>query len=271
MNREFYYPDRLSRHFERISHYLKNASASRRLRLAVKNNPFAYSLVEHGIRTAAALKRPRQLKTYLATGVCRKLNVGSGADPIPGWINADLTPWRKSIVYMDATKPLPLPTASMNFVFTEHMIEHIAYDDARAFLREAFRVLRAGGRIRIATPDLDRILTLKTDPPSGVQRAYVAFSNRQYGEPDQGDNPAFAINRTFREWGHQFIYDYRTLRDLLVNCGFDQVHRCNVGESEHPELIGLERHGREIGDSFNVFETLVVEASKPLLLNLSDQ
>ena len=247
------------RPFERAVSYFKHISPKQRLRQALKRNAIAYWLVEHGVRVAFFLKRPRQLETYLATQECPKLNLGSGVRAISGWINADLTPWRKSIVYMDATKPLPLPSASMTFVYSEHMIEHIDYEQARACLEEAFRVLRAGGYIRIATPDLDRILALKTDTPNDVQRAYAASANPQ----QRGDNPAFAINRMFREYGHRFIYDYRTLRDVLVTCGFDRVQRCCVGKSEHPELVGLEMHGLEIGDAFNLLETMVVEAYKP--------
>jgi predicted SAM-dependent methyltransferase len=256
--RQIYFGDWL-RPFERAFSSFKPTSLKQRLGRALKRNAITYWLIELGVRVAFFLKRRRQLETYLATQECPKLNLGSGVRPISGWINADLTPWRKSIVYMDATKPLPLPSASMTFVYSEHMIEHIDYEQARVCLQEAFRVLRPGGYVRIATPDLDRMLTLKTDTPNDVQRAYVAWANRQ----QHGDNPAFAINRMFREYGHQFIYDYRTLRDLLVACGFDRVQRRCVGESEHPELVGLEMHGLEIGEAFNLLETMVVEAHKP--------
>jgi predicted SAM-dependent methyltransferase len=219
-------------------------------------------LKEQGIRAASAVDRRRKLKAYFDTQDCPKLNLGAGKNPIFGWINADLRPWRKSIVYMNATKPLPLPSQSLNFLYTEHLIEHIEYEQAHAFLREAFRVLRRGGYMRIATPDLDRILRLKTDALDEVERAYVAWSSLNY-QPHQDDNPAFAINRMFREYGHRFIYDYRTICGLLVACGFDQVRRGRVGESEHPEMAGLERHGHQIGDAFNRLETLIVEARKP--------
>jgi len=70
----------------------------------------------------------------------------------------------------------------------------------------------------------------------------------------------FAINRAFRGWGHQFLYNETTLRSLLLDAGFGHVVRREYGQSEHQELRGLERHERQ--PDFDGFShILIVEAS----------
>ena len=50
----------------------------------------------------------------------------------------------------------------------------------------------------------------------------------------------FVINNFFRDWGNKFIYDYKTLRDVLEKCGFINITRYNPGESDDKNLQGIE-------------------------------
>jgi len=70
----------------------------------------------------------------------------------------------------------------------------------------------------------------------------------------------FALNRAFRGWGHQFLYNERTLHATLSDAGFANVDRCQYGESTHRDLQGLERHEKspDYGDLSHI---LIVEAS----------
>ncbi len=71
------------------------------------------------------------------------------------------------------------------------------------------------------------------------------------------------INDFFRNFGHQFIYDPATLAHAFTGAGFTDVTPCDVGESRHDSLRGIEQHGRDLGDEFNRLETFVLEATKP--------
>ena len=80
----------------------------------------------------------------------------------------------------------------------------------------------------------------------------------------------FVVNAIFREFGpddasgHQFIYSLETLAERLRAAGFTDVRRCEVGESAHAMLRGIERHADAVGDGRVVrYETLVVEATRP--------
>ena len=53
--------------------------------------------------------------------------------------------------------------------------------------------------------------------------------------------------------------EYRITCELA---GFGEVISCNVKESRHPPLDGLERHGTAISDAYNVLQTMVLEGTK---------
>jgi hypothetical protein len=72
------------------------------------------------------------------------------------------------------------------------------------------------------------------------------------------------INNFVRNWGHEFIYDEKTLCNALERRGFCAITRCQPGESDDENLRGIESHGRRISEDFNRLESIVVQASKPV-------
>lgn len=198
---------------------------------------------------------------YLKENLVRKLQIGSGHNPLQGWLNTDLEV-EKGLIYLDATKPLPMPDSSMDYVFSEHMFEHIPYQDGNKFLKEANRVLKSGGKIRIATPDLDFLIRLYLEIDTDLVRRYVKFEVDRYISYPKAYTRGNVINNTFRNWGHQFIYDFEMLSLTLADAGFTDIVRSTPNQSDDPQLRNLESHGRVIGEEFNLFETIVVEAKK---------
>src|SRR5713101_6538584 len=61
-------------------------------------------------------------------------------------------------VIWDLRRGLPFPSGSCAAILGEHVIEHIAKEDAEKLLRECHRVLQKGGVVRISTPDAGRFL-----------------------------------------------------------------------------------------------------------------
>jgi len=72
------------------------------------------------------------------------------------------------------------------------------------------------------------------------------------------------VNCFFRSWEHQFLYDPQTLNAALQEAGFVDVVEFGPGESRDEHLLGIESHGRIIGEEMNRFETMVLEAVRPL-------
>ena len=60
-------------------------------------------------------------------------------------------------------------------------------------------------------------------------------------------------------WGHRFIYDEATLTVSMIAARLERIKRCEIGESVHPHMRDLERHGTAIDPAINAFETMVLE------------
>jgi SAM-dependent methyltransferase len=207
---------------------------------------------------------PAQMQSYLATDEAKKLHIGAGPNLLDGWLNTTLQPLKKGSIHLNAIKPYPLPDASFDYVFSEHMIEHVTFQAAQVMLSQCFRVLKSGGRIRIATPDLERMLAVYTENPGPEQEAYIRWTVDSFLTDTDGYNPSFVINKIFHGWGHVFIYDQKTLTYALENVGFRDVVRFNAGISDDPHLQHVEQHGKVINNEpMNQYETLVLEARKP--------
>jgi len=200
--------------------------------------------------------------SYLSTAKVAKLHIGCGNNVLAGWLNADYFPYREDILHLDATKPFCLlQDNSFEFVFSEHMIEHICYFDAVSMLRECHRVLRNGGRIRISTPDLIFLVNLMRDEKSDLQKNYIKWSAITNASKVPHAVDTFVINNFVRDWGHQFIYDEKTLRAALEEAGFRNVIRCNLQSSNSEHLCNLENEQR-MPEKFLRLETLTIEGTK---------
>jgi SAM-dependent methyltransferase len=219
----------------------------------------AYWLVRSGVLHFGAGPLMRR---YLRRPGPHRLHLGAGGEGLPGWLNTDLHPERWPTVRLDATRPFPLPDAAFDRVFSEHMIEHLPLAGARQMLREAFRVLKPGGRIRIATPDLARVVGLYAGGPAGANADYLRWAVAYGRHPADLPADAVVINSLFHDHGHQFLFDEATLGAALRQCGFTAIRRWPPGESDDELLRGLEVHHRVIGRAANDYETLVLEAGK---------
>lgn len=208
------------------------------------------------------LRRRRSIDGYLQEHAVRKLQLGAAENVRSGWLNTDLHGYGHGaeLVYLDVRKRFPLPDASFDFVFSEHMLEHLTYEDGQRCLRECLRVLRRGGTIRTATPSLEQLARLYDG--GEVREHYVRWAVDTLEPEVRAYLPGVAVNNFFRSWGHRFIYDEDTLRHALTEAGFVDIRPLCVGESPHPELAGLERHLGEAPE-INEYETFVLEARRP--------
>lgn len=85
------------------------------------------------------------------------LNLGCGARLHPAWTNVDYVASAPSVMTHDLRRGVPFPDDEFDVVYHSHVLEHFSKTQGRQFLRECFRVLKRGGTLRVAVPDLERI------------------------------------------------------------------------------------------------------------------
>ena len=100
------------------------------------------------------------IKFYLNSINVKKIHIGCGTNILKGWLNTDYMPVSNEVILMDATQKLPFENNTFDYVFSEHMIEHITYTQGGLMLSECFRVLKSGGKLRVSTPDLRFLFSL---------------------------------------------------------------------------------------------------------------
>lgn len=210
----------------------------------------------------ALVTSPLVINHYVRDHSLRKLQIGAGDNNLPGWLNTDYDP-RRGQAYVDATKPFPFPDRFFNYVFSEHVIEHLTYEQGLAMLKECYRVLAPGGKVRIATPNLLKFVELFQDTKTDEMWRFMQRKIEYCDWPRTAPPECLMLNLELRSWGHQFVYDPRTLRDSLPRAGFRMIAEFLPGESDDPELRGVEiRHNlgeREMND----YETMVFQAVRP--------
>lgn len=165
------------------------------------------------------------------------LNVGCGTDYKDGWINIDNNSdnnINKLDLNWDLRYPLPFEDNSVDFIFNEHFIEHLTVEEGQVAIKDSMRVLKPGGVLRIATPDLelsvDKYLNVSLEDDVVVKQFNLEFIKTR----------AERLNMAFSWWGHKWLYDWEELERRLREAGCKNIKACKLRKSIHKELRGIE-------------------------------
>lgn len=179
--------------------------------------------------------------------VLRRMNLLSAT-------SAELAEMRRSgrVRFANAAVGIPCAAGSVAAVYSSHMIEHLDRGEARAFLAEVRRVLRPGGVVRIAAPDLSRLVgdyVATGDADGFVSGIHMGL-----------DRPAGV--RGWLKWAlvgprhHLWMYDGESLARLLRETGFADATVVAAGTTgiADPGLLDLAERAAE---------SVYVEAVRP--------
>lgn len=146
------------------------------------------SIRKSGIyRQLSRKRRVRRLRAQMRAANLLRVVLGAGPTQFPGWFQTD-----KEI--LDVTRPEDwselFEPESIDYLLSEHMLEHLSESDAGVALKQCYRYLKPTGLFRIAVPDgyrRDDVYLAEASPPKD---------------------------------GHQVLYNVDTLTKALENAGF---------------------------------------------------
>lgn len=202
------------------------------------------------------------MQNYLLQNTVKKLQVGSGPNVLPGWLNTCKNPEVPGVYFLDITQRSPFNDNTFDYVFSEHMIEHMTYVDGIAMLRECYRIMKPGARIRISCPDINFLIRLANNP-SDQDIEYIKWASQHFTPWAPYTDGIFVLNNFVRDFHHIFIYNPKTLEKSLTMTGFTDFTWHNIKESSDPHLCNLENDKR-MPAGFLQIETMTVEAIKPV-------
>jgi len=91
------------------------------------------------------------------------LNLGCGHRHHPDWINIDVQSTGPGVRAHSLYAGIPFSDGAIDVVYHSHVLEHFPKRFTPIFLKDCHRVLKPGGIIRVAVPDLERIMRIYID------------------------------------------------------------------------------------------------------------
>jgi predicted SAM-dependent methyltransferase len=160
--------------------------------------------------------------------------------------------WNPNIVIHDVKKPLPFPDASMDAVYSSHLLEHLCLEEAKKLLKECYRVLKPNGVLRIVVPDLKSIVTKYLEDINSNSTAIRECAADKLCERLNSWKPKLSKDNIFYKiykWTksynfHKWQYDAYSLQKYFVDAGFRAVEEKEIYESRISGIEKIEREGR---------------------------
>ena len=166
----------------------------------------------------------------VATDLPKKVNYGCGGNLIEGWLNVDLYEADAlNYRYVNLLEKHPFPDNSVQFGFSEDMLEHLNQAESIFFIGEIYRSLTPGGVMRLSFPGLEGVLNRHYSPtPTSEIRLR------------QGEFEAYSF------WDHIHFYSKDELTLVAKHIGFSSIDFVEYGKSKYPVLCNLDTRESQI-------------------------
>jgi SAM-dependent methyltransferase len=153
-----------------------------------------------------------------------KLNLGCGSKKMFGFTNVDIRSEVNPDVIDDCFELENFEMNSVDLIFTSHMLEHADRKEAMAALKRWYDILKHGGEIYIAVPDLEKVFS-----------HYMFYKDLRYIQ-------GFLYGgQKCDEDFHYTGYDEKTLKEDLTCAGFHSIERYNWQETEWSYIDSYEQ------------------------------
>lgn len=170
-------------------------------------------------RRALRRRNGTTIAALLRAGGPIRLELGSAArEGMEGWIASDIH--GGGDLALDLAEPLPFPDASVQAIYSSHVLEHLAYPAPMlGLLRECRRILAPGGELRVAVPNARIFLDGYANP--------AAFDRDRWCTHDVGLPYTSRIDCVnfiaYMGGDHRHLFDEENLVAVLAEAGFRDV------------------------------------------------
>jgi predicted SAM-dependent methyltransferase len=155
-----------------------------------------------------------------------RLNLGAGNYPLKGWTNIDLKDADLRI------RPWPWANDSIDEINASHLLEHFTKTDGFLFLTQCYRILKSGGALHLAVPDMDKFIACR------LAGSFAAVGDYRWTDLNYllgGDD-----NEMLDHHKHKYMYCEASLAWTLEKVGFFQVYRRHVtGALDNPKYAPI--------------------------------
>lgn len=171
----------------------------------------------------------------------RRLHWGCGPITPYGWVNSDLEPWPGVDVVADIRAGLPLGDNAFDYIVSIHTLPELSYADLDPALAELQRVLRPGGVLRLALPDLDKAI-----------QAYLHKDVDYFLIPDEVTRTVAGKLIVQLTWygRSRSMFTAEFAAELLARNGFHNIQTCRFRETASPFPGIVELDDRQLESFF---------------------
>lgn len=176
----------------------------------------------------------------------RKLEIGSGYNPQPGYKHLDVRRGLPELDYVvDFSKQkLPMVDSTMQEILANHVIEHISWRRLPFVIKEWYRVLMPGGKLVLRTPNLKficesylaKIITKEHPNDEG----FIKQNLSKEITPSWWANIKLFSGQDYDANFHCCCFDFDMLSDLLTRYGFVRVSEVKFDREYSPGELQVE-------------------------------
>lgn len=166
------------------------------------------------------------------------LEIGGGYGPhYPSYEQLDIDGDKIKYKWNAGEAQWPVPENHFDVVYAAHLIEHLYEAEAITFVKQAYRALKPGGRIQIATPDFEKICFKYIETRDMLWQFGKAYGHNGDSILEQlYGNSSIEKNRLT----HHTLFDKRLMQRLLITAGFKDMVFFDVNPRyQDPEFIKL--------------------------------
>ena len=175
-------------------------------------------------------------KGYEPNKNIQKINIGGGEWSKKNWENLDIIFNYK----LEIELLKPFKNNNIDLIYTSHCIEHLSFDTTLNLLKDAYRVLRKNGIIRIVVPDVDNLLKMYNQYKNENNFKFYSDEIRGNYTLKESILELFGFNLNTKKFlndsMHLSFYNVSSLKLLLIAAGFENFKVQSYGVSEIEEF-----------------------------------